>query len=46
VQRIFLDADVRDVALGQLALVVELAEARVDDALALVVEALGARHAC
>jgi hypothetical protein len=46
VQGIFLDANVRDVALGELALLVELGEARIDDALPLIVEALGARHAC
>lgn len=42
---IFVDPDVGDVALAQLAIGVEFAEARFDDAPFLVLEALGARHA-
>lgn len=42
---VFLDADVGDVGLLQLALVVELGKAALGDAAALVVESLGARHA-
>lgn len=45
VDRVLLDADVGDVGFLQLALVVGLGEAALGDAAALVVEALGARHA-
>lgn len=41
---VFLDADVGDVRLLELALLVHLGEAALGDAAPLIVEALGARH--
>jgi hypothetical protein len=42
--RVFLNANMGDVALAQLAIGVDLAEAGLDDAPLLVLEALGARR--